>query len=138
MSLLARLPMFAPMHPVTLEAVARSADHVAVDDGEVVVRQGDKGDRFYAVVEGAFDIVQSGTHVRCAIRGNCFGEVALLADVPRTATITARGPGQLLAVERVAFLTAVTGSDTSAAAAWGVVNAMNLDRPPEPEPATPT
>ena len=127
MSLLAGLPMFAPMRPITLEAVARSVDHLTVEDGAVVIRQGDLGDRFYAVVDGQFDVVMGGVHVRTAGRGSSFGEVALLADVPRTATVSARGVGHLLAVERVPFLTAVTGSDTSAAAAWGVVNAMQFD-----------
>ncbi len=134
MSLLARLPMFAPMQPLALEAVARVADHISVADGEVVVRQGDHGDRFYAVVDGSFDVVMSGEHIRAAERASCFGEVALLADVPRTATVTARGAGHLLAVERVPFLTAVTGSDTSTSAAWGVVHAMDLDgQVPRPE-----
>ena len=127
MSLLRRLPMFAPLSPIPLEAVARSADHVQVGAGETVVRQGDPGDRFYAVVHGDFDIVMSGEHIRVASRGDFFGEVALLADVVRTATVTARGDGELVAVDRVPFLVAVTGSDTSRAAAWGVVRSLRLD-----------
>jgi hypothetical protein len=127
MSLLRRLPMFAPLSPIPLEAVARSASHVPVAAGETVVRQGDPGDRFYAVVQGDFDIVMSGEHIRVASRGDFFGEVALLADVARTATVTARGQGELVAVDRVPFLVAVTGSDTSRAAAWGLVRSLRLD-----------
>ena len=124
MSLLQDLPVFAPLSPLELEAVARSVEHHRFVDGEVVIRQGDLGDHFYAVVNGGFDIVMDGEHVRRAERGDCFGEIALLADVPRTASVIARGPGVLLAVPRVPFLVAVTGSDTSRAAAWGQVQAM--------------
>ena len=127
MSTLAALPMFAPLAPMALEIVAREAEHVTVAPGEVVVLQGDHGDRFFAVVDGEFDVEMSGEHIRSVRRGGCFGEVALLADVARTATVTATTAGQLLAVERVPFLMAVTGSDTSAAAAWGVVHTMHFD-----------
>ncbi len=127
MSLLRALPMFAPLGPVALEALARSAREVEVADGEVVMVQGEPGDAFYAVVDGALDVVMSGAPVRTATRGSFVGEVALLADVPRTATVTARGRTDLLAIDRVDFLVAVTGSDTSHAAAWGVVRALQLD-----------
>jgi MFS family permease len=127
MSLLRELPMFAPASPLTLEAVARSATPVPVSAGEVVVTQGEPGDRFYAVARGRFDVVQSGRRIRIAERGSFFGEVALLADVPRTATVTALEDGELLAVDRVPFLIAVTGSDTSMEAAWGVVHSLDLD-----------
>ena len=126
-SLLRRLPMFSSLPPIALEAVARSASHASVQAGEVVIRQGDLGDAFYAVVDGAFDIEMSGTIVGSVERLGSFGEVSLLADVPRTATVTASRAGQLLAVERADFLLAVTGTDTSRQAAWGVVNALALE-----------
>jgi CRP-like cAMP-binding protein len=125
--------MFAPLSPLALEAVARSGERVPVPAGEVVITEGDRGDRFYAVSSGEFDVVMKGTHIRVARRGSFFGEVALLADVPRTGTVTALGDGELLAVDRVPFLIAVTGSDTSRAAAWGVVQArgLGIDLPPD-------
>ncbi len=127
MSLLRRLPMFASLPPIALEAVARSATTVAVEAGEVVITQGEPGEVFFAVVDGAFDIDMSGTRVRTAERLSFFGEVALLADVPRTATVTAARAGHLLAVDRVDFLVAVTGTDSSRQAAWGVVRSLTLD-----------
>jgi hypothetical protein len=127
MSLLRTLPMFAPLPPVSLEALARSGVRRPFAAGEAIVRQGEPGDRFYAVVHGSLDVVMSGEHIRTAARGSFFGEVALLADVPRTATVTAATDGDLLALDRVPFLVAVTGSDTSRAAAWGVVRSLRLD-----------
>ncbi len=126
-SLLRRLPAFAPLPPLALEAVARTATEISVDAGQIVMTEGEEGDRFYAVADGSFDIVTDGRHVSTAERGGCFGEVALLANVARTATITANRPGSLLAIDRVPFLIAVTGSDSSRQAAWGVIRTMGLD-----------
>ncbi len=124
MTVLHELTMFAPLPPLELESVARVAEPLAMAKGEVVIRQGEVGDRFYAVVDGAFDISMDGEHVRVARRGSCFGEVALLASVPRTATVTAIERGRLLAVDRIPFLTALTGRDASLAAAWSLVQEM--------------
>ena len=118
-SLLRRIPAFAPLQPLALEAVARAATEIPVASGDVVMREGDAGDTFYAVCDGSFDITSHGAHVRTAERGTGFGEVALLANVPRTATIIANRAGALLAIHRVPFLIAVTGSDSSRQAAWG-------------------
>jgi len=134
MSVLHALPMFAALPPLELEAVARAAEHVSVGAGDVVIRQGDRGDRFFAVVDGAFDIVRNGESIRVARRGSCFGEVALLADVTRTATVSATEAGTLLGVDRVPFLVAVTGRDASLTAAWRFVQAMPVapELPAEP------
>lgn len=124
MTVLHELSMFAPLPPIELEAVARVAESVDVAAAEVIIRQGDLGDRFYAVVDGAFDITMDGEHVRVARRGSCFGEVAFLASVPRTATVTAVEAGSLLAIDRVPFLVALTGRDAALAAAWSFVQDM--------------
>ena len=126
-SLLRRIPAFNPLPPLALETVARTATEVSVKAGQVVMTEGDEGDLFYAVADGAFDIVTKAGYVKTAERGAGFGEVALLANVPRTATITARREGSLLAIHRVPFLIAVTGSDSSRQAAWGVIRTMGLN-----------
>ncbi len=125
-SLLRRIPAFAPLPPLALEAVARASTEVSVAAGEAVVTEGEEGDAFYAVVDGSFDITISGRRVSTAERGASFGEVALLANVPRTATVSASCPGSLLAIQRVPFLIAVTGSDSSRQAAWGVIRTLEL------------
>ena len=127
MTLLRQLPVFAPLPTFELEAVARGARELAIVDSEVVVRAGERGDCFYAVADGSFQIVRDGRHVDTVERGQGFGEVALLADVPRTATVTALGPGALLAIDRDAFLLAVTGHTPSHEAAWTAIREWGLE-----------
>ena len=126
-SLLRRLPAFAPLLPLAMETVARSAEEVPTAAGEIVMTEGEPGDTFYAVADGSFEIVHDGKLMCTVERGASFGEVALLADVPRTATITCKRQGSLLAIQRTPFLAAVTGSDSCRRAAWGVIRTMGLD-----------
>ena len=126
MSLFRRDPVFSPLPAAVLETVARMADEIVVEPGEIVIRQGEPGDRYYIVADGTLEIAREGQIKHVAERGSGFGEVALLADVPRTATVTATRKSTLLAIDRVPFLLAVTGHDSSRQAAWGVVHAMNL------------
>lgn len=136
MSLLRRLPLFAPLPTITLESVARSSVEHTVRCGDVVVRQGDPGDRFYAVAEGRFEVTVSGRHIRTLGRGDGFGDVALLADVPRTATVTALDAGLVLALERNPFLLAVTGHAPARHAAWESIASLAFDGD-APRPADP-
>jgi CRP-like cAMP-binding protein len=88
--------------------------------GTTVIAEGDRGDRFYIVVDGELE-VSTGRRLR---RGDSFGEIALLRDVPRTATVRAVTPVRLDALDKQTFLTAVTGHPGSRAAADGVVQAL--------------
>jgi len=123
-SMLRRLPVFAPLPPLALEPIARTATEISTSPGQHVVAQGEPGDRYYAVADGLYDVTIDGRHIRTIERGGSFGEIALLADVPRTATVTSREAGSLLAVERGAFLLAITGHDSSRRAAWSAVRTM--------------
>src|SRR5262249_20060083 len=90
--------------------------------GEVIVRQGDIGDRYYAIAEGTVEIAHDGRHVATLGRADGFGEIALLEDVPRTATATAVGPVRLQALDKETFVTAVTGHAPSLNAAKEIVS----------------
>jgi CRP-like cAMP-binding protein len=89
--------------------------------GDVIVREGDHGDRFYVIDTGAVAVTRDGDHRRVEAAGEFFGEIALLRDVPRTATVAATQAGSLLALERADFLAAVTGLRRSEEAAGRVV-----------------
>jgi hypothetical protein len=115
--LLRTVPAFAMLPPAALEAVARSGVETAVDADTVVIRQGDVGDRYYVVIDGTVEVIRDGRSVATLTRGGQFGEVALIADVPRTATVVSRVRTRLFAIERDDFLLAVTGHEPSHMAA---------------------
>ncbi len=113
------VPMFAPLSVVAKEHVASKLVPVQVAPGEVVVKKGDPGDRFYIVADGELEIANGASST--AHKGDVFGEIALLRDVPRTATVTATTPARLFALERDDFLAAVTGQPAAHAAGEALV-----------------
>jgi MFS family permease len=121
LEILRSLPIFRPLPVATLEQLARSLVSVHVTQGEHVCRQGDPGDRFYVVASGELDVSVDGEASRRLDSGDVFGEIALLRDVPRTATVTARADSELLALERDEFVAAITGHAESARVADAVV-----------------
>jgi predicted MFS family arabinose efflux permease len=122
LALLRDIPIFAPLPPVTLEQLASNLSHVRVTAGGVVFHQGDHGDRFYVVERGEVTVEPEGRPPVMLSRGGYFGEIALLRDVPRTATVTARSNVELWALERDIFIAAVTGHAPSAEAADAVIS----------------
>ena len=117
---LRRIPLFAPLPGPALEGVARAAQPVHFTAGQVIIREGESGESYFAIVTGEVAVTMGGKPIRTMERGQGFGEIALLAEVPRTATVTAATDVELLEIERAPFLTAVTGHDASKQAAWGV------------------
>jgi hypothetical protein len=111
------LAMFAPLPVATVDQLATVLEHHAYQPGETVMREGDRGDRFYIVVSGRAHVTVRGKSVRYLEQGDCFGEIALLRDVPRTATVTAAEPLHAVALARADFLAAVTGDRISTRAA---------------------
>ena len=120
--LLKAIPMFSPLNPITLDALARALDRVEVLSGAVVVREGDESDLFYVIESGLVRVTASDGHLlREEGPGEYFGEIGLLRDVPRTATITAAADTVLLALARDEFLDAVTGQGEARRLAEDVV-----------------
>lgn len=103
------LSMFSPLPLATIENLSRQLDEISVPAGTTVIHEGDHGDRFYVVVNGVLDVTcKRGAYPPVGV-GDFFGEIALLDDVPRTATVTARTDSALLALDRETFLVAVAG-----------------------------
>ena len=121
--ILVSVPIFTPLPGGSLEHLAARLVPLRVDAGSVVVRQGDAGDRFYIVAEGTLEVMQDGTRISELTPGGYFGEIALLRDVARTATVVARSDAVLYALDREDFLAAVTGHPQSAEAAETVMTA---------------
>jgi MFS family permease len=115
LELIQRVPMFQPLSVAAKERVAGNLLLQSVHAGEVVIRAGERGDRFYIVGNGALEITAEGLHTT-ADEGDYFGEIALLRDVPRTATVTALVDSRLFVLQRDDFLGAVTGHEGAHAA----------------------
>ena len=108
--LLRKVPLFAPLELKSLERVAQQLIRIEVPAGDVLIHEGDEGDRFYVIESGQMTATFEGSVLRQMGPGDPFGEIALLRDVPRTATVTADEPSVVLALERADFLDAVTGN----------------------------
>jgi len=113
--------MFAPLPAPVIERLAGALVPVLVSAGADVMRQGEPGDRFYILDQGEADVFIDGALVRRLYPRASFGEIALLRDVPRTATVSAVTDCRLIGLDRAVFLEAVTGNPTSHAAARAVV-----------------
>ena len=122
LDLLRGISIFRPLPGATLEQLARDLRPVHVPAGDEIVRQGEPGDRFYIVSGGEVDVRVDGGPATPLRAGQFFGEIALLRNVPRTATVTARTEADLLALERDQFINIVTGHPESDAAAQAVVS----------------
>jgi MFS family permease len=114
-------PIFAPLPGAIIEQLASALEPVPLAAGEVLFQAGDAGDRYYFIDEGTVQIARPGLEAILLGPGAGFGEIALLRDVPRTATVTAESATSLYALRGDEFVSAVTGHATSAAAADAVI-----------------
>jgi anti-sigma regulatory factor (Ser/Thr protein kinase) len=119
--LLRRSPIFAPLSEATLERVAVQLIPFSASANETIIREGDEGDLFYLVGAGRLDVTVEGCHVATLGPADPVGEIALLRDGRRTATIVAKEPVELYALTREDFLAAVTSDDASARAAESMI-----------------
>jgi MFS family permease len=119
LELIDHVPMFAPLSIAAKERLAANLVPLTVEADQLVIRAGEVGDRFYIVRDGELDISAAGTH-KTAHQADYFGEIALLHDVPRTATVKAVAETKLYALQREDFLAAVTGHRMAHAAAHAV------------------
>ena len=128
-TLLRRIPLFAPLPLGTLENVSRRLAEVEVSAGYAVVREGEPGERFYVIAEGRFEVSNSRGVYPPLGEGDVFGEIALLRDIPRTATVTARSDGLLYALDRESFLAAVAGHRFASRSADSMVKKRSEQAP---------
>ncbi len=121
LELLLAIDIFAPLPPATLESLARSLIPVRVEASREIVREGEPGDRFYIIESGEVEVLSDGRVINVEGPGEYFGEISLLRDVPRTATVRAQDDVELRALERDDFIAAVTGHAVSSEVADSIV-----------------
>jgi hypothetical protein len=112
-ALLADVPILSVLAPRIVERLACDAVPVDVAEGSVVVAEGETGRRFYVIASGGLVVTQGQDTLRSLGPGGWFGEIALLRDVPRTATVTASIESSMWAVERESLLAAVAAAPGS-------------------------
>ena len=110
-ALLYGVPLFQPLRRPMVEQLATKLEQRRVAAGDVVVREGDVGDLFYVIESGALDATHDGRLLSHMETGDHFGEIALLRDVPRTATVVATEDSVLQTIQREDFLAALTGDE---------------------------
>jgi MFS family permease len=118
--LLRKTAIFAPLDGVTLDRLASQLEPVRLAAGETLFEQGAHGDRFYIVATGEVEVLVDGRPVALERPGEGLGEIALLRDVPRTATVRAKSESELYALRREPFLAVLTAHPASDAAARGL------------------
>jgi MFS family permease len=122
-TLLQSVAMFAPLPALPLERLAARLVPHETAAGETIVRQGDSGDVVYVIAAGTVDVSHDGHHLATLGRGEVCGEIALLRDVPRTATVVANEECRLFTLQRDEFLAAVTGHAPAHSGAGALVSA---------------
>jgi hypothetical protein len=119
--LLHAIPIFAPLPGPVVERLALQLQPVHATAGSVIFASGDPGDRYFAVEAGEVEVHVDGRPTRRLGRGDGFGEIALLRETPRTATVVAVTDVDMIALERDEFVAAVTGHAASADAADALI-----------------
>jgi MFS family permease len=120
--LLRSIPIFHSLPAPSIEGLAHRLERLAVDPGTVIVREGDPGDRYFAVADGNVAVTLRGRPLAVLGRGDGFGEIALLHAITRTATVTAQTPTLLYALDKESFVLTVTGHPAVEAAARTVAS----------------
>jgi hypothetical protein len=111
--LLRRQPLFAPLSLATVEHLSASLSPVHVEPGTWLMREGDPGDDYVLIESGEAEVSRFGQVIGVLGPGEGLGEIALLHDVPRTASVMALSPISAFSLDRESFLEAVTGTATS-------------------------
>ncbi len=100
---LRRAPLFADLSKDELQQLAKSTEDLEVPEGKVLCREGEPAQEFFVIIEGEADVTRQGQRLSTLSDGDFFGEIALIEDIPRTATVTATKPLRFFVLTRQSF-----------------------------------
>jgi CRP-like cAMP-binding protein len=101
--LIKRVPLFSHCSRKELGLVAQIADEIDLPEGKTLMREGDRGREFFVLVEGSAEVRRGQRKVSTLGSGDFFGEIALVSQRPRTATVTTTSPARTLVVTEQSF-----------------------------------
>jgi CRP/FNR family cyclic AMP-dependent transcriptional regulator len=104
MQALKRAPLFEGLSRAELVLLSRVSEDLEVPAGKVLCREGEIGHEFFVIIDGEIDVTRDGEHLATRSSGDFFGEIALLEEMPRTATVTAKTPLRFFVLTRQAFV----------------------------------
>jgi CRP/FNR family transcriptional regulator, cyclic AMP receptor protein len=103
--LIKQVPLFAQCSRKELAEVASIADEIDLPAGKELIREGGRGREFFVLLDGTVDVRKNGRRINELKSGDFFGEIALVSDAPRTATVTTSSPVRALVVTDRSFRT---------------------------------
>jgi CRP/FNR family transcriptional regulator, cyclic AMP receptor protein len=101
--LIRHVPLFAHVSKGELEQIAQIADEIDLRDGKEMTTQGERGREFFVLLAGTAEVKKDGRRINTLQDGDFFGEIALVSDTPRTATVTATSPVRALVITERSF-----------------------------------
>jgi CRP/FNR family transcriptional regulator, cyclic AMP receptor protein len=113
--LISRVPLFARCSKKELRMIANLADQIEWPEGKALIKEGRPGSEFFILIEGTASVSHGGSKLRDLLAGDWAGEIALISDVPRTATVVATSPIRALVMTRGGFSQLMTDSPSIAA-----------------------
>lgn len=113
--LISRVPLFGRCSKKELRMIANLADQIEWPEGKALIKEGRPGSEFFILIEGTASVSQGGSKLRDLVAGDWAGEIALISDVPRTATVLATSPIRALVMTRGGFSQLMTDSPSIAA-----------------------
>ena len=113
--LISRVPLFARCSKKELRMIASLADQIEWPEGKTLIKEGRPGSEFFILIEGTASVSQGGSKLRDLAAGDWAGEIALISDVPRTATVVATSPIRALVMTRGGFSQLMADSPSIAA-----------------------
>jgi CRP/FNR family transcriptional regulator, cyclic AMP receptor protein len=97
------VPLFSQCSKRELAQIASIADEIDLRDGKVLIREGERGREFFVLLEGSAEVTKDGRKINTVGPGDFFGEIALVSQTPRTATVMATSPVHTLVITERSF-----------------------------------